>query len=106
MTVSHSQLFQDNSEGRGNLLQNFRLSSPQIEPADSISSERAQVDIFFSLSSSADFSQPPSGPEQPVLVDRDLTQGAVVDGPGAAAFDFVGPSSAGYLAQEPEQFIS
>lgn len=106
VTVSQSQLFQDNSEGGGKLLQSFRLGPPQIEPAGSISPERAQVDTFSSFSSSADLSQPPSNPEQPVPVDLAFTQGAVVGGPGASAFDFAGPNSPGYLAQEPEQSIS
>lgn len=106
VTASQSQLFPDSSEGRGEVLQSFRLGSPQIDTAGSISSERAQVDIFSSLPSSADLSQPPSGPEQPVPGDLGFTQGAFVDGPGAAALDFVGPNYPGYLSQEPEQFIS
>lgn len=106
VAISKSQLFQDNSEVGGEVLQSFRLGSPQIEPAGSISPERAQVDTFSSLSSSADLSQPPSNPELPVPVNPAFAQGAVVDGLGASAFDFAGPNSPGYLAQEPEQSIS
>lgn len=106
VTVSQSQLSQDNSEGGGELLQSFRLGSPQIEPAGSIPSEKAHVDNFSSWSSSADLSQPPSDPQQPIPVDLGSTQGAAVDGPGATAFDFAGYNSPAYLAQEPEQSIS
>lgn len=106
VTISHSQLSQDNSEGTGEVLQSFRLGSPQIEPTGSISSEQAQVDSFSSLSSSADLPQPPSDPEQPVPVDPGFTQAAIVGWPGAATFDFAGYNSPAYLAQEPEQSIS
>lgn len=109
-TISQSQLFQDNSEGEGEVLQSFRFDSPQIEPVGSISPERAQVDGFSSSSSgaalNAHLSQPLSDPEQPVPVDLGFTQGAVVGGPAAAAFDFAGLDSFGYLAQQPEQSIS
>lgn len=106
VTVSQSQLSQDNSEGGREVLQSFRLGSLQIEPAGSISSEEAQVDTFSSLSSSADLSQLPSDPKQPVPVDLGFTQGDVVDGPGAAAFDFARYNLPAYLAQEPEQSFS
>lgn len=106
VTVSQSQLSQDNNEGGGEVLQSFRIDSPQIGPAGSISSEKAQVNTFSSLSSSADLSQPPRDPEQPVPVDLGFTQGDVVDGPGTAAFDFAEYNSPAYLAQGPEQTIS
>lgn len=110
VTITQSQLFQDKSEGGGEVLQSFQSGSPEFKLADSISPERVQFDTFSSSSSgatlNADLSQPLSDPDQPVPVDLGFTQGAAVDGPGAAAFDFAGLNPPGYLAQQPEQYIS
>lgn len=110
VTFTQSQLFQDNSEGDGEVLQSFQFGSPQIESAGSISPEKFQADTF-SLSSSgatlsADLSQPLSNLEQPAPVDLRFTQGAVVDGPGAIAFDRAKLNPPSYLTQQPEPFIS
>lgn len=110
VTISQSQLFHDNNEGEGEVLQSFRFGSPQIEHAALTSPERVQADIFGSSSSAAainaDLYQLLSYPKKPVPVDLDFTQGIVVSGPGAAVFDFAGLSPTGYLAQQSEQSIS
>lgn len=110
MTITHSQISQGKSEGGREVLQSFQFGKPELEPAGSILPEGVQLDTFSSSSSgatfNADLSQPLSDPKQPVPVDLSLAQGVTVDGPKDAEIDFAEPSSPGYLAQQPEQFIS